>query len=215
MYVDTRLHLQTTPLVEHRLPVLGRTLRDLVLDEIEPSKATEALRDFRMSDAVEEAADWKEGELDRDCAQVCTLLDDHLQALAHAWVTYLQAAYSDVQRATQYARRQATNARVIRAQYRKRNPQVVDQELRQELERLRIRLEKQIDAIRERPPPDGRRSFDLEEACASLKRKFVEGYGHVPTRDLVRCRTTFESCVRRIELAVSKRFLAAITQILE
>jgi hypothetical protein len=215
-YVDTRLHIQITPLVEYKLPVVARCVRDFVFEDVEQSHVNGVLRDLVPREReIDVESMWfaHNTGLDTECVAVCTHMDEHLASMSHEWIAYLHHLSSEVRKATRHARQRAEQARSVAVRYRGINPKIVDQELRNEFYTINEELDRSLEEIRLSPEPNIHRSEELRRACESLKVKFSSSYGTSATRDLVQCRKTFEQNIHDIECRVSQDFVESIKDI--
>ena len=112
------------------------------------------------------------------------------------------------------ARDRASRHRV-HARYRTSNVDVVDQELRLELARLRVDLERTLEGVRNNPTPSCERTKLLTEASHELREAFAHAYGTMPTKDLLSLKRRFESDVTIVERRIAQDFVARIVKLLK
>lgn len=215
-FVDTRLHIQITPLIEYKLPVAARCVRDFVFEDVEEAHVSDVLRELvpQERDADVESM-WfvPDTGLDKECVAVCTHMDEYLAMMSHEWNAYLHRLSSEVRKVTRHARQKLEHARTVSARYRDANPKIVDQELREEFHGIHEELDRSLEEIRRLPEPNIHRSEELRCACESLKLGFSSSYGTSATRDLVQCRKTFEQNMHNIEHRIAQDFVESTRDI--
>lgn len=218
-FVDTRFHIHVTPLLEHKLPHVGKIVCDALFDEESEVQVVTALKELvpRSSPPcdVETLFWYDETDIDRECASVCTNMNEHLQRLSREWITHVRDLRSKVRNVTTRITSQMEYAKSIHAQYRSRNPSIVDQELREEFLKLSRQLDEELQQLRARPLPTTTRPEELTKACLELKKRFADSHGTKNVRDIVRSRNTFEAAMQRIERDVATEFVEAITSTLD
>lgn len=215
-YVDTRLHIQITPLIEYKLPVVARCVRDFIFEDVEQSRISDALSELIPQEReVEVESMWFASDtgLDTECVAVCTHMDEYLAMLSHEWISYLHRLSSEVRKTTRQARQKVEHVRSVSGRYRDINPKIVDQELREEFYGINEELDRSLEEIRRLPEPNIKRSQELSCACESLKVKFSSSYGTSATRDLVQCRKAFEQNIHLMECRVAQDFVESTKDI--
>ena len=217
-FVDTRLHVQITPLFEHKLPVVCRKIRDLVLDEADENTVVDMVSDLMPVEPEEEDVEtlWmgNESTLDRECISVCTHMDEYLTDVTHTWLAYLSQVHSDVRTLTRSMRRKVQSANSVRSRYREIDSDVVDQEWREEMRAIQACLEEGLEQIRSAAFPSVERPETLKRACESLKKRFAESYGSSSTRELLLCRRSFERQLLTLERKAASQFVRSVTHLL-
>ena len=103
----------------------------------------------------------------------------------------------------------------VHARYRTSTVDVVDQELRLELARLRVDLERTLEGVRNNPTPSCERTKLLTEASHELREAFAYAYGTMPTKDLLSLKRRFESDVTIVERRIAQDFVARIVKLLK
>lgn len=209
--MDTRLYVQVVPLMEHKLPILGGILRDFIFDEVTEKQTTESLKDLLPKKRCVDRIEWKGGDLDRQCSEVCSHLYEHLQLISHAWIAYLRETLSEVNRVAREAKLKINHVQHIRSKYQRHSATIVDQEVRKELILIHTALDTDLERIRSRPFPVSKRPPCLDASCVSLKHMFSSLYGNVPTKELVRCKETFENSVYEMERSISEEFVKSFS----
>ena len=215
-FVDTRLHIQITPLVEYKLPVAARCVRDFVFEDVEQTHVNDVLRELIPQERdIDVESMWFASDtgLDKECVAVCTHMHEYLAMISHEWISYLHRLTSEVRKATRRARHKLEQARSVSERYRGMNATIVDQELREEFHSINEELDRSLEEIRRLPEPNIHRSEEFCRACESLKHRFSNSYGTSATRDLVQCRKAFEQNVHNMESRVAKDFVEAIKDI--
>lgn len=219
-FVDTRFHINTSPLAEHKIASIGCVIRHVLFEDDSKDRAVNALKQLTALRSAPssnvEALFWHEsGELDRECAHVCTNMNDHLKELSRRWVAHLHDVHSEVRALTKRTQMRLEQARMVHTKYRSQNPHVVDKELREELYMLNQGLVEEISVLRARPLPSNERSDELNTACRDVKRKFAESHGRISTPDIIRCKETFDNAIRAIESNVCSEFVESVMELLE
>ena len=243
-FVDTRLHIDTTCVLEHTLPEVARVLLSTVFADTSEETAAEALRSLRPrrwrrnaskangedkdkalssagnnndtdeTDEAEEEASLQ--ELHRECACVCTHLHEHVTRISHEWVAYLREVRGDARRIEDHARQRLQTAHAVRHRYhRSDTARVVDEAFREEVNATQRELDRQLEALRtRRAEPTNVRPAILDDACQRLKDRFLLLYRNVPTKRLARCRDHFEGQVSDIQSRVAEDFVRRSTELL-
>lgn len=218
-FVDTRFHVNTTPISEHNIKSVCRIIKDVILNDECEEKAINALQTItkkrKVSELNVEHLFWDDGcELDKECAQVCINMNDHLRRISQDWCLYLIEIKSEVRNMTNALNTKLNQAKCVRDKYRPQNPFIVDHEFREEVNNLNNELNQNLKKIREKPVPNDERPLELQEACKELKKKFSNSYGKLSTNEIVRCKKTFEDALSKLEEDVCKEFVENILQIL-
>lgn len=210
-FVDTRLHISVRPTLEYQLPEVGAIVKSCLLGDGRREDAVSALqsllREFDANVSSHESADEHADSLRSACAHVCTQAHEHLQSLAAAWRTELVHVRDGVRRATRDVLAQHTHALDVRSRLRSKSPRIVDEEYRRETARLRTALEEQIDTLRNRPLPACERSEPLVRATHTLKERFADAYGTIPTPCLMNLKAQFEQELACMQHQTAKAFV--------
>lgn len=204
-YTDSRLFIHVTPLLEHKLPMAARTVKDFLHGNVSEDVALQSLAEL-MTDSHNPVS-WDKTPLDKECCDVCIRMFDHLQDISNMWLEYLQNTASVIKDSMRKAMAQKHVAEVVRSRYLNVNPRIVESEFRNELKCVGTRMDSEIELVRKKTEPDVRRSESLKSACENLKRSFSESYGALKTEELVRCRTLYEANVRLMQYQVAKDFV--------
>ena len=112
-----------------------------------------------------------------------------------------------VRRATRVVGTQHAQALEVRARLRRKSPRIVDEEYRRETTRLRALLDDHLRELRDRPVPCCERPDTLVQATHTLKDRFANAYGSMPTPLLMRTKAYFESELACMQHATAKDFV--------
>lgn len=238
---DARLHIAVRPTLEYTLPAAANRVRDALLGDATTLEAVEALQQCLPSESKDHGEDHgkehdqlkgppgelKDAEHDEEttsshevcletrCARVCSHIHEYLQDLASHWTSHLTSTHVAIRRAVRRLETERAEAYKVHARYRTSNVEVVDQELRLELTRLRVDLERTLERVRNNPTPSCERTKLLTEASHELREAFAYAYGTMPTKDLLSLKRRFESDVTIVERRIAQDFVARIVKLLK
>ena len=237
---DARLHISVRPALEYTLPAAGARVRDALLGDATTLEAVEALQQClpaeeaegpggvrpkvgaddeessqrRKADEADTTSSHAELHLETRCARVCSHAHEYLQDLASRWAEHLTKAHVTVRRAVRRLGAERAEAHRVHARYRASNAEVVDQELRMELARLRVELDRTLERARAEALPSCERPAALTEATHELREAFANAYGTMPTRDLLALKRRFEADVAVVEQRLAQTFVARVAKLL-
>ena len=231
---DARLYISVRPALEYTLPAAGARVRDVLLGDATTMEAVEALQQCLPTDKEEkpsmslplreegsskdedddDTSSQAEVHLETKCARACSLTHEYLQDISSKWATHLTEAHTSVRRAVRHLESQRAEAYRVHARYRATHTDIVDQELRMELTRLRTELDRTLDRVRETSPPSCERPSALTEATHDLREAFASSYGTLPTRDLLTLKRRFEHDLSIVEQRLAQAFVTRVVKLL-
>lgn len=224
MFVDTRLHISVTPVLEYRLPDAGLEIRNQLLGDA-GGDGEEAIHSIRAclrcggsggggQPSMSHENDHRHGELWELSSLVCTHAKEHLEKLSATWKQELRLLHGDVKLATRRGSERLRLASEVRDRYAARAPRLVQDEYHIEVGRIRADLEAALESLRARPLPTHPRPPALTSASHRLQEAFASSYGSVPTTSLLRAKEAFESELARIQEDIARDFGRFATRLL-
>ena len=228
---DARLYISVRPALEYTLPAAGARVRDVLLGDATTMEAVEALQQCLPSDKEEtpsmSSPPGEEGfskddddtssqaeVLETKCARACSLTHEYLQDISSKWAAHLTEAHTSVRRAVRHLESQRAEAYRVHARYHATHTDIVDQELRMEVTRLRAELDRTLDRVREKSPPSCERPSALTEATHDLREAFAKSYGTLPTRELIALKRRFEHDLSIVEQRLAQAFVTRVVKLL-
>lgn len=238
---DARLHIAVRPVLEYALPAAAARVRDALLGDATALEAAEALQyclpesskdegdreqekkekkekkegKDEAAEAGEDATSSHEVHLETRCARVCSHIHEYLQELASHWTSHLTSAHVAIRRAVRRLESDRADVYRVHTRYRASNAEVVDQELRLELARLRSELERTLEQVRARTVPACERPRLLTEATHELREAFAHAYGTMPTRELLALKHRFETSMHVVEQRIARDFVTRAVKLLK
>jgi len=227
---DARLYISVRPALEYTLPAAGARVRDVLLGDATTLEAVEALQQCLPTEKEEkpsmshgeegsskdddDTSSQAEVHLETKCARACSLTHEYLQDISSKWATHLTEAHTSVRRAVRPLESQRAEAYRVHARYHATHTDIVDQELRMELTRLRTELDRTLDRVREKSPPSCERPSALTEATHDLREAFANAYGALPTRELLTLKRRFEHDLSIVEQRLAQAFVTRVVKLL-
>lgn len=217
-FVDSRFHINTNPITEHKIPSVGHVVKNVLLGDEDEAKLESSLRQLYIKQKEKpdvECMFWNtDGSLDKACIQAYNSLTDHLTILSREWISYLRNVNSDVKHVTLKTKEYLNRAMLVHRTYRSQNPDLVDRELREEKYMLSKALNDEISRIRNIPVPSCERSAELSAICKTFKQRFADSC-ELGVDERTRCKQTFENAMKVSEQRICSEFVESIADLLE
>ena len=230
MFIDTRVHVTVRPVLEYKIPEVGKVvvsyvLGDTTFEEAESAylsieKEVEDISVNSLSTGEESISSEVGSELLPKSSLVCGLVEEYLEAITSSWCEYVQRMSMGVRRevgsiSTSLEDAKKEVERVTQLCNTEKEREKVRKIYRETVFDTKVRLESCVCAYRDSPPPQIERSQSLINGISDLKGSVSSLSGRVRSKDLVSFRNEFETSMASIQVKVASRFLGVVRKILK